>query len=65
MNERNKNVTVRTCGFSTLLTIALIVLKLCGVISWSWIWVLAPLWISFLIGVAIFVFALWFFGFFG
>ena len=31
----------------TLLTIAFIVLKLCGVISWSWWWVLSPVWISF------------------
>ena len=29
-----------------LLTIALIVLTLCGVISWSWVWVLSPLWIT-------------------
>lgn len=33
-------------GFCGLLTIAFIVLKLCGVIAWSWVWVLAPLWIS-------------------
>lgn len=33
-------------GFSGLLTIAFIVLKLVGVIDWSWIWVLSPLWIS-------------------
>lgn len=32
-------------GFCGLLTIAFIVLKLCKVISWSWIWVFAPLWI--------------------
>lgn len=32
-------------GFCGLLTIAFIVLKLCGVINWSWIWVFAPLWI--------------------
>lgn len=32
-----------------LLTIALIVLTLCGVISWSWVWVLSPLWIIFLV----------------
>ena len=30
-----------------LLTIVFIVLKLIGVISWSWWWVLAPLWIPF------------------
>ena len=28
-----------------------LVLKLVGVIAWSWWWVLAPLWIPFLIGV--------------
>jgi hypothetical protein len=32
-------------GFCGLLAIAFIVLKLCGVIDWSWWWVLAPLWI--------------------
>lgn len=34
-------------GFGGLLTIAFIVLKLCGVINWAWVWVLSPLWISF------------------
>lgn len=48
-------------GFVGVLTIVFIVLKLVGVISWSWWWVLSPLWISFglsillLIGVAIVV----------
>ena len=32
-------------GFWDLLVVAFIVLKLCGVIKWSWIWVLAPFWI--------------------
>ena len=31
-------------GFSGLLTIVFIVLKLTGHINWSWVWVLAPLW---------------------
>ena len=41
----------RTSGFSTeglglqMLTIAFIVLKLIGEITWSWWWVLSPLWI--------------------
>ncbi len=35
-------------GFAGLLTIAFIVLKLCGVIAWSWWWVLSPIWIVFL-----------------
>ena len=33
--------------FFELLTIAFIVLKLCNVIEWSWIWVLSPIWITF------------------
>lgn len=46
----NKNIT-RSGGaaFIELLTIVFITLKLCGVISWSWIWVLSPLWISIII----------------
>lgn len=32
-------------SLSTILTIIFIVLKLVGVISWSWWWVLCPLWI--------------------
>ena len=35
--------------FFELLTIAFIVLKLCNVIKWSWIWVLSPIWITFVI----------------
>lgn len=33
-------------GFTGALTLAFIVLKLCGVINWSWVWVLSPMWIS-------------------
>ena len=32
-------------GLSGVLLIVFIVLKLCGVITWSWWWVLCPLWI--------------------
>lgn len=42
---------------STIQTI-FIVLKLIGVISWSWWWVLSPLWIS-LIVLAIFLFVIY------
>lgn len=34
-------------GFTGLLTIVFIVLRLMNIISWSWVWVLAPLWIPF------------------
>ena len=32
-------------GFAEALTILFIALKLTGVIAWSWLWVLAPLWL--------------------
>ena len=41
-----KKVTVNVGGLlSTLLLVAFIILKLCNVITWSWWWVLAPLWV--------------------
>jgi hypothetical protein len=33
-------------SFTTLLQTVFIVLKLTGLISWSWVWVLAPFWVS-------------------
>lgn len=44
MSDTSK-ITIQLGGFPTLLTIAFIVLKLCNVITWSWWWVLSPLWI--------------------
>jgi hypothetical protein len=32
-------------GFTEALLLVFVVLKLIGVINWSWWWVLAPLWI--------------------
>lgn len=40
-------------GFTGLLTIAFIVLKLVGVIDWPWLWVLSPIWISILIVIVV------------
>ena len=36
-------------GLGGLLTLLFITLKLTHVISWSWWWVLAPIWIPFVI----------------
>ena len=33
-------------GFTGLLTIVFITLKLLNVINWSWWWVLSPIWIT-------------------
>ena len=41
-------------GFPGLLTVLFIGLKLTGYISWSWWWVLSPLWISALLALAFF-----------
>jgi hypothetical protein len=44
--SNEKNVTVRTgLSFSSLLAIVFITLKLLGVITWPWLWVLSPIWI--------------------
>lgn len=43
-------------GFTGLLTILFIALKLTGYISWPWVWVLSPLWITAAIGLALFMF---------
>jgi len=42
MNDNKQNNRLNTKPFYENLTILFIALKLCGVISWSWIWVLAP-----------------------
>ena len=36
-------------SFSAILALIFIVLKLTGCITWSWVWVLAPLWIPLVI----------------
>lgn len=54
----NKTVTVSFGGLGTLLGIAFIILKLCHVIDWAWIWVLAPIWISWGITLIIIILAI-------
>jgi len=51
----NKQTTSTGIGFSGLLTIVFIVLKLTKVIDWSWWWVLSPAWIPTALVVGIFV----------
>lgn len=42
-------------GFFGLLGIAFIVLKLLNIISWSWAWVLSPIWIPMIIATVIII----------
>lgn len=34
-----------------VLLVVFIILKLCGVINWSWWWVLSPIWINLIIAI--------------
>jgi uncharacterized protein (DUF983 family) len=46
----NNNTTVNSgMGLSGWLTILFVGLKLTGYITWPWVWVLSPLWISVLL----------------
>ena len=58
MNNERNNTTAGGIGFCGLLAVAFIVLKLTGVINWSWLWVLAPIWIPTAITIAIIVIVL-------
>ena len=56
-----KNDTRCGMGFTSVLTLIFIVLKLCNVITWSWWWVLSPIWISWGLALVLILF-IWMFG---
>lgn len=61
MKKKNSNTTISTTSnitFGGALTLIFITLKLLGKISWSWVWVLAPLWISASISLIMFLIAI-------
>ena len=47
MSSNNNSTASINIGFPGLLTLLFIGLKLTNQITWSWVWVLSPLWISF------------------
>lgn len=51
---KDKKVRNGGMGFISVLTLIFIVLKLTHNISWSWIWVLSPIWISIILIILIF-----------
>ena len=53
-NNESKGAT-GGIGFVGLLTITFITLKLLGKITWSWFWVLSPIWILIIICMAIII----------
>jgi hypothetical protein len=58
MSNSSSSAASGGIGFSGLLTIVFIVLKLCHVIDWSWWWVLSPIWGVFAIAIVIGVIAI-------
>ena len=49
MMKLNNKSASGSLGFCGALTIVFVVLKLLGKITWSWWWVLSPIWIDFAI----------------
>ena len=56
MKEQNVSVNIK---LSTLLLVAFIILKLCHVIEWSWLWVLSPLWIPIVLSLIVGAIIMW------
>lgn len=50
MKEKSSGPTL-----ADLFLVAFVTLKLIGVISWSWWWVLSPIWISMIIALVVYV----------
>ena len=60
VNRMDNNSNSRTgIGFTGLLQLLFIALKLVGVINWSWLWVLSPTWISLVIVVICLIIMFW------
>lgn len=64
--ERTKSYWIGFYG--TIVTVAAFViftvLKLTGVIAWSWWWITAPIWIPFLIAVILVIAFFWLVGYY-
>lgn len=53
MKDSKSGGTGGGVGVTGLLQVAFIVLKLCKIIDWAWVWVLAPTWITILIVIVV------------
>jgi len=51
----NNNNTESGMGLGWVLVVLFTVLKLMGLISWSWWWVFSPIWITLLIGAVVLI----------
>ena len=55
MKNQNNNYN-SGIGFVGALQVAFIVLKLCKIINWSWLWILSPMWIGFVVSIMFIIF---------
>lgn len=60
MSSTQQQASSQGIGVAGLLGVAFVVLKLCGVINWSWWWVTCPFWAWIPFLATIFVAALFF-----
>ena len=51
----NEKTTSGGIGFGSALLLTFIILKLVGVIEWSWWWVLSPIWIPVVLLLAVLI----------
>ena len=57
---KNERISISLGGLPGLLGLIFIVLKLCKVIDWSWLWVLSPFWIGLALGlICVVIVAIW------
>lgn len=54
---KNESSGSRGIGFFGLLAIVFIALKLMGFISWSWFWVLSPIWMNIVLWAVVLILA--------
>jgi len=59
MIKQHVKQTASSISFLEVLLVVFVTLKLCGIINWSWWWVLAPFWIPALIAIPFFVWLWW------
>ena len=52
MNKKNNNSGI---GLTTVLFLIFLVLKLCKIINWSWLWIFSPLWIGSILWILIYL----------
>lgn len=57
--SEDRGTTGGSVGFTGLLLLLFIGLKLGGVIDWSWWWVTAPFWIPLLLAIPVVAFMVW------